>query len=224
MGEIASEVGFVHLRVHSAYSLLEGALPIKVLLKLAAADRQPALGIADTGNLFGALEFAEKMVEKGIQPIIGCQVALDFGEASDRGLNGGSRPRPLSDVVLIAATEAGYWNLVRLVSDSYMSTEGDVRAHLALARLSGATDGLIALTGGPGGPIDRAIASAQMDLAVARLEQLDGALSRSALCRAAAPSPGGGGTGRAASRRPRLPSRPAAGRDQRGLLPGARRL
>src|SRR5689334_1966909 len=128
MAEIASEVGFVHLRVHSAFSLLEGALPIKVLLKLAAADRQPALGIADTGNLFGALEFAEKTAEKGIQPIIGCQLALDFGDATDRGLAGGIRQKQLFDVVLIAATEAGYWNLVRLVSDSYMSTEGEVRA------------------------------------------------------------------------------------------------
>jgi DNA polymerase-3 subunit alpha len=141
MGEIASEVGFVHLRVHSAYSLLEGALPIKVLAKLAAADRQPALGIADTGNLFGALEFAEKMAEKGIQPIIGCQLALEFGDGAEHGSNGGSRQRHLFDVVLIAATEAGYWNLVRLVSDSYMSTEGDVRAHLALPVLSGRTDG-----------------------------------------------------------------------------------
>ena len=80
MSRIASEVGFVHLRVHSAYSLLEGALPIKKLAELAAADRMPALGLADTGNLFGALEFAEKMVEGGIQPIIGCQVAIDFDD------------------------------------------------------------------------------------------------------------------------------------------------
>ena len=76
----------MHLRVHSAYSLLEGALPIKVLAELAAADRMPALGIADTGNLFGALEFAEKMAEKGIQPIIGCQLAIDFGDTRRRGL------------------------------------------------------------------------------------------------------------------------------------------
>ena len=68
--------------MHSAYSLLEGALPIKRLAELAAADHMPALGIADTGNLFGALEFAEKMAQKGIQPIVGCQVAVDFGDAS----------------------------------------------------------------------------------------------------------------------------------------------
>ena len=118
-------MGFVHLRVHSAYSLLEGALPLKRLIELAAADRMPALGIADTGNLFGALEFAEKMVEKGIQPIIGCQVAVDFADLAEETRPGGPpRGKPLSDLVLIAATEAGYWNLVRLVSDSFMRERG----------------------------------------------------------------------------------------------------
>ena len=102
MSRIASDVGFVHLRVHSSFSLLEGALPIKTLAKLAVADRMPALGIADTGNLYGALEFSAKMAENGIQPIIGCQVALDFGDAADRGHNG-VRTKQLSDVVLIAA-------------------------------------------------------------------------------------------------------------------------
>jgi hypothetical protein len=63
MSRIADEVGFVHLRVHSAFSLLEGALPLKKLVKLAGADRMPALGIADTGNLYGALEYSAKMAE-----------------------------------------------------------------------------------------------------------------------------------------------------------------
>ena len=75
MSRIANEVGFVHLRVHSAYSLLEGALPLKRLIELATADRMPAIGVADTGNLFGALEFSEKVTEAGIQPIIGCQIS-----------------------------------------------------------------------------------------------------------------------------------------------------
>ena len=65
--------GFIHLRTHSAYSLLEGALPIKTMLKLAAVDDQPALAISDTNNLFGALEFSVKAMEEGIQPIIACQ-------------------------------------------------------------------------------------------------------------------------------------------------------
>ena len=76
---------FVHLRVHSAYSLLEGALPLKRLADLALADRMPALGLCDTGNLFGALEFSEKMAEAGIQPIVGCQLAVDFADDLEIG-------------------------------------------------------------------------------------------------------------------------------------------
>jgi DNA polymerase-3 subunit alpha len=173
MSRLASGVGFVHLRVHSAYSLLEGALPIKRLAELAYADKQPALGIADTGNLFGALEFADKMAEKGIQPIIGCQVAVDFGDAAEEVRPGGMpRPPRLDDVVVIAASEAGYWNLVRLVSDSYMQTDPSMRAHVRIDAVAERAGGLIVLTGGPGGPIDRAIASGQMGQAAARLDRL----------------------------------------------------
>ena len=74
-----ADVGFVHLRVHSAFSLLEGALPIAKLIKLACADEQPALAITDTGNLFGALEFSEK--------------AKGAGPATDHRLPDGDRLR-----------------------------------------------------------------------------------------------------------------------------------
>ena len=67
--------GFVHLHVHSSYSLLEGALTIARLAELAKKDRQPALALTDTDNMFGALEFSEKMASAGIQPIIGCALA-----------------------------------------------------------------------------------------------------------------------------------------------------
>jgi DNA polymerase-3 subunit alpha len=80
MARVLKEVGFVHLHVHSSYSLLEGALKISDLAKLAAADKQPALALTDTNNLFGALEFSEKLVEKGIQPIAGVQLAVAFEE------------------------------------------------------------------------------------------------------------------------------------------------
>ena len=172
MSRIVEEVGFVHLRVHSAYSLLEGALPLKRLIELACGDRMPALGIADTGNLFGALEFSEKMVEKGIQPIVGCQVAVDFADLAEDSRAGASVRRPLSDLVLIAATETGYWNLVRLVSDSYVLSEADARAHVAFDALVERGEGLIVLTGGPGGPVNKALVDGQADLAVARLDRL----------------------------------------------------
>ena len=72
--------GFVHLHVHSAYSLLKGSIKIARLGELAKADRQPALALTDTDNMFGALEFSDKMAGYGIQPIIGCSLAIDFAD------------------------------------------------------------------------------------------------------------------------------------------------
>ncbi|MBB5751323.1 DNA polymerase III subunit alpha [Prosthecomicrobium pneumaticum] len=172
MSRIAAEVGFVHLRVHSAYSLLEGALPLKALAKLAAADRMPALALTDTGNLFGALEFSEKMAETGIQPIVGCQIAVDF----DDGFEPSRRPVPgrkqLADLVLLAASEEGYWNLVRLVSHSFVATPPGEPAHVPFGLIETASAGLIALSGGQKGPLDVAILAGQSELAETRLGRL----------------------------------------------------
>src|ERR671923_2874564 len=100
--------GFVHLHVHSSYSLLEGALTIARLCELAKADRQPALALTDTGNMFGALEFSDKMAAAGIQPIVGCALAIDFAdqEAGARAANVCPPERPR--IVLLAARENGY--------------------------------------------------------------------------------------------------------------------
>src|SRR5215471_851568 len=168
------DVGFVHLHVHSSYSLLEGALTIARLAELAKADRQPALALTDTDNMFGALEFSDKMAGAGIQPIIGCALAVDFGDQEH-----GARPagavhvtRELPRIVLLAAREEGYRNLMRLNSRAFLGHPANEPPHLKLAWLEGACDGLIALTGGPGGPLDRAIAAGQPQLAAARGEAL----------------------------------------------------
>src|SRR3954454_17244205 len=76
--------GFVHLHVHSSYSLLEGALTISKLAELAKADRQPGLALTDTDNMFGALEFSDKLSSAGIQPIVGCALSVDFGDQAPR--------------------------------------------------------------------------------------------------------------------------------------------
>ena len=75
---MAADPGFVHLHVHSSYSLLEGALTIARLAELAKKDRQPALALTDTDNMFGALEFSEKLAGYGIQPIVGCALGGRF--------------------------------------------------------------------------------------------------------------------------------------------------
>jgi DNA polymerase-3 subunit alpha len=159
----------VHLHVHSSYSLLEGALTIARQAELAKKDRQPALALTDTDNMFGALEFSEKMASVGIQPIIGCALAVDMGDQETRGGVGhDSWPR----LVLLAAREEGYRNLMRLCSRAYLDTEPHDRPHLKLRWLAEQTNGLIALSGGPSGPLDLAIAGGQNALAEARCATL----------------------------------------------------
>src|ERR1700744_1342499 len=121
-----SSAGFIHLHVHSAYSLLKGSIKIAKLGELAKADRQPALALTDTDNMFGALEFSDKMAGAGIQPIIGCALAGDFGD-QDNGprLPGAMHARDLPRIVLLAAREEGYRNLMRLNSRAFLGHAGN---------------------------------------------------------------------------------------------------
>src|SRR3984957_1701306 len=131
---MAADPGFVHLHVHSSYSLLEGALPIARLAELAKKDRQPALALTDTDNMFGALEFSEKMAGSGIQPIVGCALAIDFGDQENR--NGGvaqAWPR----LVLLAASEEGYRSLMRLNSRAFLETASNESPHIKFPWLTG---------------------------------------------------------------------------------------
>src|SRR4249920_55489 len=140
--------GFVHLHVHSSYSLLEGALSIARLAELAKADRQPALAITDTDNMFGALEFSDKMAGAGIQPIIGCALAVDFGD-QDSGQHsraGGGALVAHPRIVLLAARENGYRSLMRLNSRAFLETPANEPPHIKLAWLEAEAQGLIALS------------------------------------------------------------------------------
>jgi DNA polymerase-3 subunit alpha len=165
-----AELDFVHLHVHSSYSLLEGALTIARLAELAKADKQPALALTDTDNMFGGLEFSEKLAQSGIQPIVGCALAIDFAdnEQSLRPSVSAARPR----IVLLAARDEGYRRLMRLNSRAFLETPANEAPHLKLEWLNGETDGLIALTGGPDGPLDKAIVGGQAHLAAGRLDAL----------------------------------------------------
>jgi len=165
------DLDFVHLHVHSSYSLLEGALTIARLAELAKADHQPALALTDTDNMFGALEFSEKLAAAGIQPIIGCALALDFGD-TDHGVRNGNAQAPRQRVVLLATRDAGYRSLMRLSSRAFLDTPTNEPPRLLLDWLQGETDGVIALTGGPGSPLDGAIAAGQRHLAASRLDAL----------------------------------------------------
>ena len=166
---------FVHLKVHSAYSLLEGALPIGKLAKLAAAHSFPAVGLTDTNNLYGALEFSDKLAETGIQPIVGVTLTVDFEDRrSERDISGVPAMRQPGDgnIALLAMDEVGYANLMKLVSRAHLDAADVETAHTTAAVLAAHAAGLIALTGGPDGPIDRALRDSQSALAEARLDRL----------------------------------------------------
>ncbi len=160
--------GFIHLRVHTAYSLLEGAVRIPDLIKRCDQLDMPAVAVTDTGNLFGALEFSEKVSGAGIQPVIGCTLALDLEVEPNRG---GVRP-PDPTIALFAQNETGYLNLMALTSDAYLGTDGTEQPHVSLEALARHADGLIALTGGPNGPVNRLAVSGQKDAARALTLQL----------------------------------------------------
>ncbi len=167
---------FVHLRVHDAFSLSEGAIKIPDLAELCAKHDMPAVGVADTGNLFGALEFSLAMRTKGVQPIIGCQIAI---QREDSGVLGGAGLA--SDwLVLLAQSEQGYGNLLDLVSRSYLNSAAEDSPQVALADLETRNAGLIALTGGVGGAVGRLLVEGQRPAAeemLVRLEKLfDGRL------------------------------------------------
>ncbi len=161
---------FIHLRVHSAYSLLEGALQLGKIIGHAVKDGAPAIAITDTNNLFGALEFSQKAVKEGVQPIVGCQMDLAFSDEGGATQRDRRRSGPqMQPVVLIAATEAGYANLVRMVSRVYLETPPGEAIHVSTDMMAGRCDGLICLTGGPRGPLGRALKEDRRDLAEARL-------------------------------------------------------
>ena len=107
----SADPAFVHLHVHSAYSLLEGAITIPRLAKLAVAHGFPAVGLTDSGNLFGALEFSEKLAGQGIQPIAGLELSV-VSETPDPTSRAG--PPTATNIVLLARSPEGYGNLMRL--------------------------------------------------------------------------------------------------------------
>ncbi len=163
---------FVHLRVHTAYSLLEGAIHIADLAERCRAEGMPAVAMTDSANLFGALEFSETMAAAGVQPIIGVSLPVEtpHGEPPRPGHQ---KPRP-DALVLLVQNETGYRNLMALVSKAHLESEAHEAPHIALGDLAenGRSAGLIALTGGPDGPLGRLLRSGQTEKAEALLGDL----------------------------------------------------
>ncbi|MFQ5915509.1 MAG: DNA polymerase III subunit alpha [Nitrospinota bacterium] len=113
---------FAHLHLHTQYSLLDGANRLDVLMKKAEAQRLPALAITDHGNLYGAIKFYKKARQHGIKPILGCEVYVAQGSRFDRTPPSGDGAVGLSHMVLLVQDEAGYRNLLSLVSKSHLES------------------------------------------------------------------------------------------------------
>ena len=150
---------FVHLRMRSPYSMLEGALKIDETAKRAVRYRQPALAITDTNNLCGALEFCEKLTSEGLQPIIGVTLTMDLEGSKQPGQ---FHKEPDGTLVLLAQNEIGYGNLMDLSSAAYLEIDPTDHPHIKASRLQGFTEGVIALTGGQDGVLNRLIKAGRL--------------------------------------------------------------
>jgi DNA polymerase III subunit alpha len=165
---------FIHLRVHSAYSLSEGALPIKKLAGMAKDQKMPALAITDSGNLFGALEFSEAVSEKGVQPIIGLALKVDLAVTVEKAnpFHQQTGLKRFPALLLLAKNEAGYLNLMKLSSSSFLDIADNAEPHVTWAKFMACSEGLICLSGGPEGPLNEALVQGQAPLAAQRATQL----------------------------------------------------
>jgi DNA polymerase-3 subunit alpha len=157
---------FLHLRLHTEYSLLEGAVRVAALPGLCRDAGMPAIAVTDTNNLFCALEFSEKAASAGIQPIMGCQLDLAWATVEP-----GAPTPDVAPLVLLAKDAGGYRNLMALSSHAWCAAQGR-RPHVTLDTLAGGAAGLICLTGGAEGPLGRLLQAGRADPAEALLDRL----------------------------------------------------
>jgi DNA polymerase-3 subunit alpha len=161
--------GFTHLHLHTQYSILDGAIPIKKLMGRAKDLGMPAVAMTDHGNMFGAVEFHQAAVSAGIKPIIGCEVYVASGsrfekDASTGGFDG------INHMVLLAMNQTGYRNLVQLVSRGYL--EGFYyKPRIDMELLRACSEGLIATSGCLSGAVPNAIMNGRNEQAWRTVEQ-----------------------------------------------------
>ncbi|SNB68035.1 DNA polymerase III, alpha subunit [Arboricoccus pini] len=145
---------FVHLRVRSGFSLLEGAVKFDDLAKSCVGLRMPAVALTDSANLFGAMQFSSSMTKAGVQPILGTTIALAFLDERPRTT---TKEPPAEPIVLLVKDEQGYRNLSKLLSQAYLESDPTQGLRFSIERLESLSEGLICLTGGSAGPIGQAL-------------------------------------------------------------------
>ena len=162
-----AQEGFIHLKVRSAYSVLEGAIKCEALGPLARAENMAAVALTDRANLFGALEFSVATSALGVQPIIGCALPVSgFGGRSPE------RWARTPTIVLLAQNEIGWRNLCELSSAAYLDVDPAEAPHVPWETIAAHAEGLIALSGGTDGPIDPLFASGRASDARGALDQM----------------------------------------------------
>ena len=163
-------MGFVHLHVHSHYSLLDSTVKIPKLVDLASGMGMESVAVTDHGNLFGAIEIFKTSKKSGIKRLIGSEVLLGAVDPQHANEN------RLYSLVLIAKTNAGYQSLLRLVSDAWRERfqRKDRRAVVNFERLERGTEGVIALSGGLSGEIPQALLRGDKSRAKRAVERLRG--------------------------------------------------
>jgi len=165
---------FVHLRVRSSFSLLEGAIGYGDLAKRCAGLAMPAVAVTDHANLFGVMPFCSAAMGAGVQPIVGALLPL-AAETAPTGM-AASRSQRLQGPALLpvlAQNEAGYGNLMKLLSAVYLARPGAI--DVELATLERHNEGLILLSGGAEGPLGRLLQRGDRQGAEALLDRLQAA-------------------------------------------------
>ncbi|MDP3616432.1 MAG: DNA polymerase III subunit alpha, partial [Rhodoferax sp.] len=142
---------FVHLRLHTEFSVIDGTNRIDDIVKSAALDQQPALAITDLSNLFGTIKFYKQARKRGVKPLIGAEIWLE-------GL--GQDEVSLSRLLLLVQNRQGYLNLSELLARAWTRNAAKAQASVKLAWLEELNQGLIALSGAQAGPVGQALVQA----------------------------------------------------------------
>jgi DNA polymerase-3 subunit alpha len=171
----ARTLSFVHLRVHSTYSLAEGAIKIPPLIDRCRHMHMAAVAVTDTCNLFGAMEFSLKAAKEGVQPIIGCQLNLmvDKDDPRHQQMHLHLNRIATDHLILLVQNEEGYKNLLRMVSQIWRNAKITGKPYISFEDLNLGSEGLLALTGGYQGGVGQLLVDKQKDASLRYLKKLE---------------------------------------------------
>jgi DNA polymerase-3 subunit alpha len=157
---VSTQPSFIHLRVHTEYSLVDSLVRVKPLMQALAADNMPAVALTDQSNLFAMVKFTRAALAAGIKPIIGVDALMRHADDQEAPFQ----------IVLLAQDKQGYLNLSELISRSYLEGQHRGVPIMQAEWIEQNAEGIIALSGGRQGDIGRALLAGQTDLAKQRLQ------------------------------------------------------